>query len=59
MSSEIFGPILAILPVDDVNEAIRIIRGRPTPLAIYIFTENNATTDLCKLHRFILFADTD
>jgi len=46
MEGEIFGPILAILPVDDVNEAIRIIRGRPTPLAIYIFTENNATTDL-------------
>jgi acyl-CoA reductase-like NAD-dependent aldehyde dehydrogenase len=45
---EIFGPILPIIPVDDINEAIRIICDRPIPLVIYVFTENEVATDLCK-----------
>ena len=46
--SEIFGPVLPIVPVDDVNDAIRIIRNHPAPLVIYVFTENEATKNLCK-----------
>ncbi|KAJ7629993.1 Aldehyde/histidinol dehydrogenase [Mycena polygramma] len=43
MEDEIFGPIIPILPVDDMNEAIQIIRGRPTPLVIYLFTDSEQT----------------
>ncbi|KAJ7909225.1 Aldehyde/histidinol dehydrogenase [Mycena leptocephala] len=43
MEDEIFGPIIPIVPVDDVNEAIEIIRGRPSPLVIYVFTDSEET----------------
>jgi len=39
MSEQIFGPILPIIPVDDVDAALRYIRERPAPLAAYVFTE--------------------
>ena len=52
ISSEIFGPVLPIVPVDDVNEAIRIIRGHPSPLVIYVFTECEATRNLCMYYPF-------
>ncbi|KAJ6598007.1 Aldehyde/histidinol dehydrogenase [Mycena sp. CBHHK59/15] len=42
MEDEIFGPIIPIVPVDDVQHAIQIIGGRSTPLVIYVFTENEA-----------------
>ena len=37
MREEIFGPILPVLPYGTVDEAIRIIRGRSHPLALYYF----------------------
>jgi aldehyde dehydrogenase (NAD+) len=37
MSSEIFGPILPVIEVADVDEAIRFVRNRPKPLALYVF----------------------
>jgi aldehyde dehydrogenase (NAD+) len=40
MQEEIFGPILPILRVDNVNEALRFVNGRPKPLALYIFSQN-------------------
>jgi aldehyde dehydrogenase (NAD+) len=40
MQGEIFGPILPVLKVGDVEEAIRFINARPKPLALYIFSEN-------------------
>lgn len=40
MQEEIFGPILPIVPVEDMDEAIRIVNSRDTPLTIYIFTES-------------------
>lgn len=46
--SELFGPILPIVPVDDINEAIAFIRDRPTPLVIYLFTNSNEFKDLCE-----------
>ncbi len=40
MSEEIFGPILPILPYDDLNAAISGIQARPKPLACYLFTRS-------------------
>ena len=38
MSDEIFGPILPIVPVDDVKTAVQFINERDQPLALYMFT---------------------
>ncbi|WP_020075164.1 aldehyde dehydrogenase family protein [Cryocola sp. 340MFSha3.1] len=43
MAEEIFGPILPILPVDGLDDAIRFIRAGNKPLALYVFT-SSATT---------------
>lgn len=40
MQDEIFGPILPIIPVADINEAVSIIKGFEHPLALYYFTSN-------------------
>ncbi|KAI0694298.1 aldehyde dehydrogenase [Cerioporus squamosus] len=40
MSEEIFGPVLLIVPVEDVDEAIAFIRSRETPLAVYVFSQD-------------------
>ncbi|MGO4594381.1 aldehyde dehydrogenase family protein [Leifsonia sp. 2TAF2] len=40
MAEEIFGPILPILPVDGLDDAIRFIRAGDKPLALYVFTSN-------------------
>ena len=37
MESEIFGPILPIIPYDSLEEAIAFVQARPKPLALYIF----------------------
>jgi aldehyde dehydrogenase (NAD+) len=41
MQDEIFGPILPVLPVDDLDHAVRIVNGRPKPLALYLFSSND------------------
>ncbi|MER2138378.1 MAG: aldehyde dehydrogenase family protein, partial [Arthrobacter sp.] len=40
MQEEIFGPILPVLPVRDLDAAMDIINERPTPLASYLFTSS-------------------
>ena len=40
MKEEIFGPILPILRVKDVDEAIQFINARPRPLALYCFSKD-------------------
>ncbi len=40
MTDEIFGPILPILPVDDIEAAIALINARPKPLALYLFSND-------------------
>jgi len=42
MAEEIFGPILPVIAVDDIDEAIRFVNDRDKPLALYAFSENNA-----------------
>ena len=38
MQEEIFGPVLPILTVDSMAEALDFVRDRPAPLALYLFT---------------------
>lgn len=38
MSDEIFGPVLPIVTVHSLDEAIGFVNARPKPLAAYIFT---------------------
>ncbi|KAI0064314.1 NAD-aldehyde dehydrogenase [Artomyces pyxidatus] len=42
MSEEIFGPVLPILVVEDVNEALEIVNSRDHPLALYVFSRDAA-----------------
>lgn len=40
MQEEIFGPLLPILSVSDMDEAYHFVQSRPHPLALYLFTNN-------------------
>jgi aldehyde dehydrogenase (NAD+) len=41
MQEEIFGPVLPILPIDDVDQAIDFVNERDKPLALYLFTNDS------------------
>ena len=41
MHQEYFGPILPVLTVENVDEAISFINQREKPLALYVFSSNN------------------
>lgn len=43
MQEEIFGPILPIIPYEDLNEVIRTINQKSKPLAFYIFSKRKET----------------
>ncbi|MGW6645437.1 aldehyde dehydrogenase family protein [Streptomyces iakyrus] len=43
MREEIFGPILPIVTVPDLDEAIDFINDRDKPLALYVFSESDGT----------------
>ena len=45
MEEEIFGPILPVLPFATLEEVIDAINSRPKPLALYIFSHDNASID--------------
>ncbi|WP_024643819.1 coniferyl aldehyde dehydrogenase [Pseudomonas syringae] len=45
MQEEIFGPLLPILAYDTLDEAIAFINARPTPLALYCFSNQQASVD--------------
>lgn len=40
LTTEIFGPILPIIPFDDIDDCVEYINTRPTPLALYYFTQS-------------------
>lgn len=42
MEEEIFGPILPLVPYDDFDAALRFVRERPRPLALYLFSRDRA-----------------
>lgn len=45
LKGEIFGPIMPIVPVDGLEEAIKIIKSYGTPLVMHVFTESMETRD--------------
>lgn len=45
MNEEIFGPVLPVLTVESVDEAIEFVNQRPKPLALYVFSESDETSD--------------
>ncbi len=42
MSEEIFGPVLPIVAVESIDEAVRYVNARPKPLGLYVFTNPRA-----------------
>jgi aldehyde dehydrogenase (NAD+) len=54
LSQELFGPILPVLEAD-YEEATRVIASMPHPLAIYVFSTNQAEIDYgkcCSANKF-------
>ena len=49
MMGEIFGPILPVVPVANMEEAIAYIRGKDKPLAAYYFGSNSSSNKSLKL----------
>eukprot|EP00595_Chromulina_sp_UTEXLB2642_P000146 CAMPEP_0196761084 /NCGR_PEP_ID=MMETSP1095-20130614/199_1 /TAXON_ID=96789 ORGANISM="Chromulina nebulosa, Strain UTEXLB2642" /NCGR_SAMPLE_ID=MMETSP1095 /ASSEMBLY_ACC=CAM_ASM_000446 /LENGTH=494 /DNA_ID=CAMNT_0042110169 /DNA_START=48 /DNA_END=1532 /DNA_ORIENTATION=+ len=45
MQEEIFGPVLPVIKVDDINSIIDIINRNEKPLALYIFSKNQKMID--------------
>jgi aldehyde dehydrogenase (NAD+) len=45
MEDEIFGPILPVLTVGDIDEAIRFVNDREKPLALYAFSSSDDVLD--------------
>jgi aldehyde dehydrogenase (NAD+) len=45
MTDEIFGPILPVVTVQNLDEAIAFVNARPKPLAAYLFTGDKATRE--------------
>jgi aldehyde dehydrogenase (NAD+) len=43
MGEEIFGPVLPLVEVSGIDEAIEVITGRDKPLALYVFTSSAET----------------
>ena len=44
MQEEVFGPILPMLEVGDVQEVIDFVNARPHPLGLYVFAEEKRVT---------------
>jgi aldehyde dehydrogenase (NAD+) len=45
MQEEIFGPLLPIIPYTDVNAVIAHINAHPKPLALYVFSKDEANIE--------------
>ncbi|HVR89820.1 MAG TPA: aldehyde dehydrogenase family protein [Novosphingobium sp.] len=45
MREEIFGPLMPVVPYDDLDEAIEWINAGERPLGLYVFGENEIDTD--------------
>jgi aldehyde dehydrogenase (NAD+) len=43
LQREIFGPILPLVEYEDLEEALDIIRSKPRPLALYVFSQSKKT----------------
>jgi aldehyde dehydrogenase (NAD+) len=45
MKNEIFGPLLPVVTVKSLDEAIRFVNARPKPLSAYLFTKSRETRE--------------
>jgi aldehyde dehydrogenase (NAD+) len=45
MCNEIFGPILPVISVQSLDDAIRFVNSRPKPLSAYLFTKSRAVRE--------------
>ena len=48
MTEEIFGPILPILSVESVKEALQLVNSRDKPLSLYVFSTDKTVAELFK-----------
>lgn len=46
MEEEIFGPLLPIIKIKDLSQAIQIINNKPHALALYLFSNSNTNQEL-------------
>ncbi|HTJ80953.1 MAG TPA: aldehyde dehydrogenase family protein [Polyangiaceae bacterium] len=45
MQDEIFGPILPVLAVDSIDDAVSFVNRRDKPLALYVYAEDSAVSE--------------
>lgn len=45
MQEEIFGPLLPVIELDDFSRVEQFVNDREKPLALYVFTQNDATAN--------------
>lgn len=45
MQEEIFGPLLPVLPYNQLSEALATINAKPKPLALYVYSRNGKTVN--------------
>lgn len=45
MQEEIFGPILPVIAFDKLEDALELLRDRPAPLALYLFSRDRTTQE--------------
>ncbi len=50
MADEVFGPILSVIGVKDLDEAISMVKAHPHPLALYIFSESKVNQQKVLAH---------
>ena len=46
MADEIFGPLLPVLTVESLDQAVQFVNSRPKPLALYVFASGQVGRDL-------------
>ncbi|MDX9972309.1 MAG: aldehyde dehydrogenase family protein [FCB group bacterium] len=46
MREEIFGPVLPVLEFEEIEDALALLRDRPKPLALYLFTRDRAVEEI-------------
>jgi coniferyl-aldehyde dehydrogenase len=46
MKEEIFGPLLPVLPYENLEDAIRYVRSNPAPLSVYVMSLHKSVIQL-------------
>ncbi len=50
MQKELFGPILPIVPYDNIGQALEYVNQRPRPLSLYLFTHDRVLQEHVATH---------